>query len=83
MQCGHCGAKRPNLDFFTETYREDGRFVVVRCLLCGWRDMQPDQSGYRPMGLVSDWPRREEDEYCYEWPLRSDLFETYIRRGRF
>jgi hypothetical protein len=35
--CAHCGAKRPNLQTFTEHAGADGRFEVARCLLCGWQ----------------------------------------------
>jgi len=75
MECQHCGAKRPNLHAFKETCQDEGRFLVVRCLLCGWRTVEPDTSSYRFLGWSSPWPRREQEVYDYQWlmyqPARS------------
>lgn len=35
--CEKCGAKRPNLQTFTESAGDLGKFEVARCLLCGWQ----------------------------------------------
>ncbi len=35
--CEKCGAKRPNLQTFTESAGDMGKFEVARCLLCGWQ----------------------------------------------
>lgn len=60
--CGKCGAKRPNLQTFTESARDLGKFEVVRCLLCGWQLSRVKPGRKRLLPEVADLFIDEETE---------------------